>query len=463
MALPVLYPFQKDGVKRIWELMGRVLLCDEVGLGKTIQALTYFIQNSTARPGIVVCPATLKINWQREAARFGIQAVILEGKRPTIRWFGVPELFIINYDILEEWSGYLRSINPQILIIDEAQMIVGIRSKRSKQSSKLSRGIPHALLLSGTPIVNKHLDLFPLLNILDPKEFDSLFSFAMEYCVADENRGQIVFKDSVNGKKLNRILNEGYMIRRTKEEVLKDLPPLTRSMLPFDIERRAEYNTAERDFLSWLASWDLVKAQAAARAVRFTKFSYLKRLAADCKMNSVFEWIDNFLANSDGKLILGALHRQNWPHTIQRLDERYPNSISVHGGKSHQEKQDAVDKFQKDKNTRIITLQLKSGGVGLNLQGKKRSMAVIEYPWTPGDVAQFIGRGHRIGTVDPVHVYFLTAAATIEEKIVEIIQKKAKIQNITIDGGRGKSLNLLDELQEAMLKSKGSISKKRKP
>jgi SWI/SNF-related matrix-associated actin-dependent regulator 1 of chromatin subfamily A len=253
------------------------------------------------------------------------------------------------------------------------------------------------------------------------------------------------------------------MIRRIKEDVMKDLPKLTKTVLAFEIENRKEYEYAELDFLRWLASYDLAAADRAARNERLTRFNYLKRLAIKCKMASVMSWIDDFLANSDGKLILGALHRKTWPHTINMIEEKYKNSVSVHGGKTKLRKQDAIDQFQNDPKTRIITLQLKSGGTGYNLQGAKRSMGLIEMPWHPADVTQFIGRGHRIGTLDAVNCWFFLAASTIEEKLCAIIQKKSKIYDNTIDGKEAtfNSLNLLDELHLAMLKGT-AVKKKRK-
>lgn len=457
-----LFPFQQEDVEKLkgWDYRG--LVGNEVGLGKTATAL--HCKKETGGLCIVVCPANLKRNWKREAWRFfRIHADILEGRTPVkLKRYRRTEMLIINFEILETWVPYLRDLKPKMIIIDEAQRIVGLHTKQSKQTTRLCSGVPHVLELTGTPIVNNHWDLYPLLHILDPERFDSGFSFGMEFCVPAEANGKLVFSGAIGGKKLHRILTKDYLIRRTKEEVLKDLPPLTRTILPLDIPRK-EYDKAHDDFLRWLSSYDIAAADRASRNERLTKFGYLKRLAVREKLPICLGWIDDFLKDTDGKLIVGALSRNKWPNTIQVLEARYSNSVSVHGGKTPLQKQSAVDQFQKDDKTRLIFLQLKSGGTGLNLQGRKRSMCLLELPWHPADVGQFVGRGHRIGTTDPVQCWFLLAANTIEEKICKIIQRKSKICDNTIDGKpiTANSLNLMDELTIAMQAK--ALAKRKRP
>jgi len=464
MAELKLYPFQQQDVQIAWGMGNRVLNASEVGTGKTLVSLACFLQclgTLQAMPGLVVCPANLKGMWKRAAADFGIEAVVLNGNKPVITWDKTPRLFVINYDILGQvkngqvmggWIKLLKEIKPKFLILDEGHLLVNLKAKRTQLVIALAKRIPHVHILSGTPIVGKHWDLFAILHILDPERFDSPFSFGLQFCDIGESNGQeMVFNGSTNHAKLHGILKD-YLIRHTKAEVLPDLPKLTRCILPFEIERRKEYDFAERDLIGWLSTYDIAAADRAARAARLVKFGYLKRLAADCKMTQVFDWIDNHLASTDGKLILGAWSRKTWPHVIQKIDERYAGQcVSVHG--ETKDKDASVDQFQNNPNTRIITLQLKSGGVGLNLQGAKRSMALIELPFRPGDVAQFLGRGHRIGTLDPVVAYFLLAVDTIEEKVCEILTKIQRIQDRTLDNhtGNEQSLNLLDELHKAML------------
>jgi SWI/SNF-related matrix-associated actin-dependent regulator 1 of chromatin subfamily A len=462
MTPPTLYVFQREDVDKIMEeFIGRALLALQVGLGKSIEALYCLKHLPGARPGIIVCPASLKLNWQREALRFGFKAKVLEGRRPRIDWFQVPKLLIINYEILECWVPVLRNLKPRMVIIDEAQRIKDLHSKTSILTTQLAAKVPYCLLLTGTPIVNRHWDLYPILHILDPEEFDSPFDFGMSFCSADNSGGKLVFKDSVNRKELHEILCESYLIRRLKEDVLPDLPPLTKTIIPLDIKRK-EYEHAERDLIGWLATVDLAAADRAKRAAAFVKFNYLKRIAVKHKMPLVFEWIDNWLDESevDAKLIIGAWHRKTWPHTIEALEKRYGKAlVSVHGG--IKDKDAVVQEFQNNPKVRIAALQLRSGGVGLNLQGKDRTMLLVEYPWTKADVEQFMGRAHRIGTQNPVNVYFLIAAGTIEEHIVSIIDSKDRIENTTIDGGRSRyRLNLLDELVKIYSQQGRKVRKK---
>jgi len=174
-------------------------------------------------------------------------------------------------------------------------------------------------------------------------------------------------------------------------------------------------------------------------------------------MKAVFGWVDLFLQSTDRKLILGAIHRLSSPHTIELLMKRYHKcAVTIHGGCSQKEKDKAKSLFQDDPNTRIMVLQVQSGGVGLNLQGEKRTVAMVELPWTAASVRQFIDRAHRIGTKDYVDVYYLLARNTIETKLCRLLQHKEELGNLVIDGvdRTADSLSIFDRLQKILLKEK---------
>lgn len=454
MQKPKLYKFQREGVRKYHEFDGVILNCDEQGLGKTLETLTY-IDEIDAKSVIIVCPATLKLNWQLEAERFyGLKSVVLSTTKPLVyKDWRNRDLVIINYDILKPWLPFLVSLKSPMIVMDEGQMISGINSRRTKICTYLSRKIKKRAILTGTPILHRPWELYPLLNILRPDIWDSPFQFGMDFCQATKEGSEWKFDGAENLDRLNQQLQQ-VMLRRTKAQVLPQLPPKRRFVLPLDIERRREYEHAEADLIGWLATFDVARARRAQFHERFLKFGYLKRLAADLKMRAVFDWIDLFLKSTDRKLILGTIHRESMPYTIKRLMERYGDiATTIHGGISMAQREIAKNRFNQDPECRIIVLQNQSGGVGINLQGRGRTVAMVELPWSPGHVKQLIDRAHRIGTTDYVDVYFLIAHNTIENRLCQIIQRRQEISDLAIDGLAitPDSLSIFDELQQAML------------
>lgn len=451
-----LYPFQKEGVKAMKQFKGCALQADDMGLGKTIQTATYMHEIKTF-PAVIVTPASLKTQWQEELWKwYKITSVILEGRKAKIfPSYRKAKAVIINYEILKDWLPFLKSLKPKIVIMDEGHMISGINAARTKYCTQLCRNVPRRLILTGSPILNRPWELYPMLHIIRPDIWNSPFSFGMEYCQAENDGGDWKFKGAENLEKLHGMLRKHVMIRRTKAEVLPELPAKLRFVLPIEIENRAEYIHAQSDLISWLSTYDVLRAQRAQRAERFVKFGYLKRLATKLKMKMVLNWLDNYLQSTDRKLVIGALHRQSWPHTISIIDERYGDkAVSIHGGVSRSKRDIAKDRFNNDPTCRIITLQIQAGGVGLNLQGKGRDVAMIELPWAPGHVKQLIDRVHRIGTEDSVNVYFLIAKGTIEKRLCELIQDKQEMSDRILEGVpiTSESLNIFDELAIALQK-----------
>jgi SWI/SNF-related matrix-associated actin-dependent regulator of chromatin subfamily A-like protein 1 len=452
-----LLPFQKEDVESVIDTWNRhshirSLFSHEMGLGKCIMS-SYIIKTiQQLRPILIICPAFLKLQWQEELKRFNIKSRILNGQFPSTKELKFPVL-IINYDILGYWFEKLRKIGFQLVVGDEVQYISGFRSQRSRAMKKLCKKVPHLLFLSGTPLSNKPWELFPAINILWPKEFPSSFAFGWEYCQGEKQFGHWKFSGAKNLIGLHKRLLRLGMIRRTKEEVLKELPKLRKSVVLLDLDDRSQYEHAEEDLIGWLRSVDPVKAERAARNERMVKFGYLLRLAARLKMNRVFDWVDSWLENSDGKLLIGAWHRKAEP-IIPKLMERYGKlAVTIHGGISMKERQEAERKYQSDKDIRICVGQIKACGVGLNLTATTDE-ALIELGWTPGAIQQFIARGHRIGTLKPVSVYFLIAQGTIEQKLCKLLQKKEKILNQVLDGvvDRVSSMNIYNALHKEMMK-----------
>lgn len=447
MTVP--YTYQIKGVRKLHQFGGRGLCADEMGLGKSFQALLYALRHPEARPVIVVCPASLKWNWEREAlVHVGMRAEVLEGTRPPKEGIVTPHnLIVINYDILRFWLPYLIGLEPKLVIIDESQMLGSRTSKRTKSVKTLCYGIPHVLALSGTPLTNRPAELWPTLNILRPDLFPSFFPFAMRHAGARRAPWGWEFKGASHLSELHDKLKQTLMIRRLKKDVLKDLPSKRRCIVPLPLSDPAEYERAVKDFLGWLADRNPVKLQSAEKAQQLTKLGYLKWLAGMLKLPAVMEWVDNFFAETDEKLVLFAIHKA----VITQLHDRYKKlCVVVDGSVVGKKRQLAVDQFQRDKKTRLFIGNVQAAGKGLTLT-KASTVALAEIGWTPGEHTQAEDRAHRIGTVKKVTAYYLVSKGTIEEKLLEILQAKQKVLNKTLDGGKnGTDFDLYNQLTIAI-------------
>ena len=458
-------PYQLEDVIRIEnEMNGKALVSWSMSLGKTFLSLFYMQRHPEIRPAVCICPATLKWNWELEAKKhFGIRAEVLETTNPKKRGSRNPApLTIINYDILAgnrrtglyPWMDFLKGLEAKLIIVDECQALLDHTSLRSKAVRMICEDVPHLLFLSGTPLVNRPKELFCTLNILQPERFRGFWSFSGRYC----NRKRNVFGGwDVNGAsnldELHRILvgdgngNKGIMIRRLKQDVLKDLPPKIRTILPLEISNRKEYNLALKDFLGWVKQRHPTRLDGAERAERLVQLCYLKRLAGTLKLPAVNNWIDDFLASSDAdKMIVFAVHKA----VIAELSDRYKDQcVVVDGSVVGKQRQLAIDKFLHGKRTRLLFGNIKAAGTGWNAKGVS-TVAFIELPWNPGSVVQCEDRAHGLGRgveKEPTNVYYLVAKDTIEHKLVEIIQKKMKILDSVLDGGESPdNLDLFDEL-----------------
>jgi SWI/SNF-related matrix-associated actin-dependent regulator 1 of chromatin subfamily A len=264
-----LYPYQKTGVKMMEGFNGRALLADEMGLGKTIQALYYHKRNKKGTT-IVVCPASLKFNWAREAANHIKQSsMIVEGRKPPTRaGFKRNRFIIINYEVLSYWVDHLKKFKPTLLILDECHYIKNRKAKRTRAVQALAKNIDEVIAISGTPLTNRPSELFPVLNLLRPDKFKSFMPYAHRYCDAKKNRWGWDFKGAKNLDELHEKLTSTMMIRRKKMDVLQDLPEKSRNVITIPISNRKEYDEAETDLIAWLSKFNIGKAKRAEAAER---------------------------------------------------------------------------------------------------------------------------------------------------------------------------------------------------
>jgi SWI/SNF-related matrix-associated actin-dependent regulator of chromatin subfamily A-like protein 1 len=289
-----------------------------------------------------------------------------------------------------------------------------------------------------------------LLNILDPKKFHNFRTFAFRHCSPRKTLWGWQFKGATRLRELHRKL-KGLMIRRLKADVLQDLPAKSRHVVLFDFARKkhkTEYVRACSDFLEWLG--DKVgqgKVRRAMKAEQVVKLGYLKRLAAQLKMASVLEWIDNFIQESDRKLVVFAVHKK----CIAQLRTKYKDQcVVVDGSTATNKRQLAVDKFQKDAKCRLFIGNIQAAGVGLTLTAAD-TVAFAELDFVPGNHTQAEDRIHRIGQKMAAQVFYFVLKNTIEERLVKILQSKMEIVKQVLDGVKDSNeLDVYDLLTKAL-------------
>ena len=420
----------------------RVMIADDMGTGKTIQALAT-CQAIGAFPAVVVCPASLKINWYREAIKW------LPGKRVSLwdakgGWPG--DVMIINYDVLLKQVASLRARAPKAVIFDESHYLKSRKAKRTNAAQELTLNVDVRLCLSGTPILNRPEELVTQLELLGRlEEFGGWWRFVRRYCGAHRGRFGMDTSGARNLEELNERLRATCFIRRRKADVLKELPPKQRSVVPLEIDNRSEYQKAEQDLIRWLREQaakeegDLL-ASAAERAAQteadiarkmqaeqLVRIQALKRLAARGKMEGVVEWVTDFMESGE-KLVIFAHHVE----IVEELGRRFKAPI-ITGQTDLTARQSAVDRFQRDPACKVIALNLQAGGVGLTLTAAS-NVAFVELGWNPAIHDQAEDRCHRIGQEDQVTAWYLLAEKTIDEQIQSLIDAKRVVVTAATDG-----------------------------
>jgi SWI/SNF-related matrix-associated actin-dependent regulator of chromatin subfamily A-like protein 1 len=434
-----LKPFQRAGVSYLLA-QRRAFVADEQGLGKTIEALAT-LEAADAYPALVVCPASLKLNWQREAQRWlphrDAQVLAGGGLGSAI---ARQDITIANYDILAARADQLCELEPQALVLDESHYCKNASAKRTQAVHRVAAAVPQdglVLALTGTPVVNRPAELISQLRILGRlADFGSGVKFGERFRGPDAHL------------RLHWHLRARCFVRRLKSDVLPQLPAKTRAVVPVELDNEAEYRLAERDVVAWLQSQPLdlreldAKVAAALRAERLVRLNALKLLAARGKLRAALAWIHDFCSSGE-RLVVFAHHRE-----IQRaLLERFPRALHILGEDSHRARDGAVQAFQsaEQADNQLIVCSIEVAGQGLTLT-RSSNVVFLELDWTPAKHDQAEDRCHRIGQQDAVNVTYLLAAQTIDETIATLLEQKRAVIGAVTDGRAPDEEGVVDAL-----------------
>lgn len=468
-----LRPYQAEGFSAMVNWRKAINGC-EMGLGKTLQTLTA-LEYLNAYPALVICPASLKYNWQAEIKRYlpGRKVKVIDKVKDVI--YSGAEFYIINYDILSKKMKDLERINFMGVVADESQYIKSKTAQRSKAAVSLIRKIPTAYLLSGTLIENRPSELINQLEALDQlTNLGGYWTFINRYCEAKHNGFGLDINGAKNIEELYLRMSRSFYFRRNKADVLKELPPKIYNNLNVELTNRKEYDYAQKELVNYLQEKVLNEAtlkqatkgmsseqrrqyiddlldqqeEKVSSAEHLVLMTTLRKVTANGKIAPAKDWVTNFLETSNEKILIFAWHTE----VVMQLATEF-NCKSIYGGVSSKERQDIVDDFQNNPDTRVLILNIKAGGVGLNLT-KSSTVLFIEEPYNPALKLQAEDRAHRIGQKDTVNVYTMIAVDSIDQDINNLIQQKLHVVN-TINAGKfseqHNDLNIMKELLMKMM------------
>lgn len=458
-----LFQFQKEGVSKMLEMETNILLADEMGLGKTPQGSMYLKLKSGALPAIVICPASLKQNWANEIKKWvGVDSAILEGRNPEClseEYLKKYPVWIINYDILgtedkEEkrkemerrkkakenglpfrkkllhvsgWCDEIIKHDFKTIIADEVQYISELETIRARGVLQICNSLKKSkkLFISGTPYETRTSQFYACLHILAPEYFNNEYKFKMRYCNPVKTYFGWKFDGLSNAEELHSMVSK-FMIRRLKKDVLKDLPPKIRAVVPMTVSPsdRKLYDDIDREFELAILSGEKKKSE------QLGHIAHLKKGAYKAKQNAVIQWIKDYLTFQNKKLVVFIYHHETYDALMKEFGYC---SVGLTGETPANQRQNLVDRFQNDEKVYLFIGQIKASGVGLTLT-KASATAFVEFGTTCVQHEQAEDRTHRIGTeFDCVMAYYLVLENSIEQDIMSVLNKRNKDMKKVLD------------------------------
>ena len=482
-----LFPFQKEGVQRMLEMDSNILLADEMGLGKTVQGAVYLALKNNSLPALIVCPASLKQNWANEIEKWAkVKTHIITGKTPEYYSPDFIEkypVFIINYDILGNenkaekeaellrqkkarqaglpfrkktiavygWCDELFKIPFNTIIADEVQYIAEPDTIRARAINQICNAHKKSkkLFISGTPYETRTSQFFTALHILDPIQFPNRYKFLMRYCNPVKTFFGWKFDGLSNAEELHSMISK-FMIRRLKKDVLKQLPPKIRAVVPMNVtlSERSKYDQIDDQF-----EQDIISGKKSKKE-QLGHIAELKKGAFEAKKKAVIQWIKEYL-EINSKLVVFIYHHSTYDALMQEFGKV---AVGITGETPAIQRQDIVDRFQNDSKINLFIGQIKASGVGLTLT-KASATAFVEFGTTPPQHEQAEDRVHRIGQeADSVMAYYLILDNSIENDIMNTLERRNKDLKQVLNNESEATLFGSDNMNEAIL----SQYKKRK-
>ena len=443
-----LYPYQAEGALFAVRA-GRVLIGDEMGLGKTIQAIAaaeILARHFGVSKVLVICPTSLKYQWQSEIARFsGRDSRVMAGGRAQRQKDYAQEDFckITNYEKLQPDLDLIAAWAPDLVIVDEAQRVKNWNTIAARALKRID--CPYAVVLTGTPLENKLEELISIVQFVDQHRLGPTWKLLHEHQVKDEG-GRVTGYTAL--EKIGQTLAP-IMIRRRKSEVLLQLPERTdQTLLVPMTESQMAYHQENADIVAkivqrwrkmkFLSDQDQRRLTCALQNMRMScNSTYLLDQESDhgVKADELAALLDDLFAQAEAKAVVFSQWTRTHDIVIRRLEARGIGYVSFHGGVPSEKRPALVERFRDDPDCRVF-LSTDAGATGLNLQHAS-TLINMDLPWNPALLEQRIGRIHRMGQTRPVQIVNFVAKGTIEEGMLSVLAFKRSLSAGILDGGTG--------------------------
>ncbi len=425
---------QKEAIEK---LVGsrRFILADDMGLGKTTSTIIAALETG-AKKILIVCPASLKINWEREIANYSDRTCfIAEGKKFSTE----ADFVIVNYDILKNFhskedkeNSLLLQSKFELVILDEAHMVSNAQAQRTKLINDFVKNIKRVWLLTGTPMTSRPINYYNLLNIIESPVAQNWMAYAIRYCQGFQFRaGNRKVWNVTGASNLEELRDRTskQILRRLKENVL-DLPD--KIITPVYLRTSSkEYKDLMGEYYEWLEN---KKEESSSLTVQFSKLMKVRKVIANEKVKDTIEFAQNIIDQGKKVIIF-----TNFTDTLQLIHNHFgKESVYLDGSCNKVQRQYAVDQFQENEKIKVFVGNLKAAGVGLTLTAAE-VVIMNDLSFVPAEHAQAEDRAYRYGQKNNVLVYYPIFENTIEGVIYDILNKKKKVIG-TVMG---------DELQES--------------
>ena len=413
---------QKEAIEKLVRNK-KFILADDMGLGKTTSTIIAVLETG-AKKVLIVCPASLKINWQREIANYSDRSVyIAEGKK----FSDEHDFVIVNYDILKNFhdikekdKSEIMKINFDLVIMDEAHMISNPQAQRTKIANDIASKSNRVWLLSGTPMTSRPMNYYNLLNLVDSPVAMNWMAYAKRYCNG--------FQFSVGKRKVWNVTGASnldelrertstHILRRLKEEVL-DLPEKIITPVYLRLKSK-DYEELMGEYFDW---YDQNPEESSSLTIQFGKLMKVRKVIAQEKINNTIELAENIIEQGKKVIIF-----TNFTDTLNQIYNHFGKSaVYLDGSCSKFHRQNAVDEFQTNDKIKVFVGNLKAAGVGITLTSAE-AVIMNDLSFVPAEHSQAEDRSHRIGQKNSTSVYYPLFENTIEGAIYDILNRKKKI------------------------------------
>ncbi len=431
---------QKEAVQKLVENK-RYILADDMGLGKTTSTIIGALETG-AKKILIICPATLKINWKREIENYSNRSVyIAEGKNFSTEH----DFVIINYDIIKNFhdpkkkddSEILRA-NFDLVVVDEAHYIKNAQAQRTKLINDIVKNVDRIWLLTGTPMTSRPIDYYNLLSLVDSPVAKNWMAYVIRYCQGYQFKvGSRKVWNVMGASNLEELRDRtsGLTLRRLKEEVL-DLPDKIITPVYLRLKSK-EYEEVMGEYYNW---YEKNPEESKSLTVQFTKLTKVRQIIANEKIAQTIELTENIL-EQDKKVIIFC----NFTESLNKIVEHFGKAaVKVDGSMSKPERQHSVDEFQDNPKVKVFVGNIKAAGVGLTLTAGE-AVVMNDLSFLPSDHAQAEDRAYRYGQKNNVLVYYPIFENTIEGIIYDILNNKKQVI-ATVMGDNQNSGDVAEEI-----------------